>query len=144
MCFCYWPNFFMKGDKRGYFSKFPDWKHLFLFKMKIKQNPGCPNKEFKVDFKHFHQNIRVYHKSKKICISQWLVKCFILGRSWAKRGVADQIWFVPDGGFWGKSLHQVNFADFEINHGNSIFLAFTLARNCYLNMNISFSWTLAI
>ena len=50
----------MKGDEGGYFSKFPDGKPLFLFKIKIKQNPGCPNKEYYVDFKHLHQNVRAY------------------------------------------------------------------------------------
>ena len=45
VCFCYWSNSFMKRDEGGIFSKAPDWKTLFLLKMKIKQNPGCPNKE---------------------------------------------------------------------------------------------------
>ena len=57
VCFCYWPNSFMKGDKRGIFSKAPDWKTLFLIKIKIKQNPGCANKNKNVVFKHFRQNI---------------------------------------------------------------------------------------
>ena len=47
----------MKGDEGSYFSTFLDWKPLLLFKIKIKQNPGCPNKEYNVDFKHLHQNI---------------------------------------------------------------------------------------
>ena len=34
----------MEGDEGGMFSKAPDWKPLFLLKIKIKQNPGCPNK----------------------------------------------------------------------------------------------------
>ena len=89
MCFCYWSNSFMKGDKGGYFSKFPDWKPLLLFKIKTKQSPGCPNKESNVDFKRF----RAYHRGKKICIDQWLVKCCILGRTWAELGVGEQIWF---------------------------------------------------
>ena len=38
------PNSFMEGDEGGMFSKAPDWKPLFLLKIKIKQNPGCPNK----------------------------------------------------------------------------------------------------
>ena len=37
----------MKGDEGGIFSKAPDWKTLFLLKIKIKQNPGCSNKEWK-------------------------------------------------------------------------------------------------
>ena len=53
----------MKGDEGDIFSKAPDQKSLFLFKIKIKQNPGCLNKEYNVVFKHFHQNIRAYPRS---------------------------------------------------------------------------------
>ena len=58
VCFCYWPNFFMKGDEGGIFSKASDWKTLVFLDMKIKQNPGSPPKNKNVVFKHFHQNIR--------------------------------------------------------------------------------------
>ena len=105
----------MKGDEGGYFSKFPDGKPLLLCKIWIKQNPGCPNKEYNVDFKQFNQNIRAYHRGKKICIDQGLVKCYILGRTWAKRGVCEQIWFVPGVGVCGELWHQGNFVDFGIN-----------------------------
>ena len=65
-------NSFMKGDEGGIFSKFPDGEPLSLFKIKIKQNPGCPNKEYNVAFKHFHQNIGAgpITEVKKICIDQ--------------------------------------------------------------------------
>ena len=49
---------FMKVDEGGIFSEAPDWKTLFLLKIKIKQNPGCPIKNENVVFKHFHQNIK--------------------------------------------------------------------------------------
>ena len=98
LCFCYWTNSFMKRDEGGIFSKFPDQKPLLLFEIKVKQNPRCPSKEYKGIFKHFHQNIRAYHRSKKICIDQWLVKWCILGRIWAKRGVSEWVWFVPNTG----------------------------------------------
>ena len=32
--------------------------------MKIKQNSDCPNKEYNAIFKHIHQNIRAYPRSK--------------------------------------------------------------------------------
>ena len=35
----------MEGDEGAVFSKAPDIKFLSLLKMKIKQNPGFPNKE---------------------------------------------------------------------------------------------------
>ena len=65
-------------------SKVPDRKSLFLVDIKIKQNPGCPNKQYNVVFKHFRQNIRAYPKIKKNLYWQWLGKCCILGRIWAK------------------------------------------------------------
>ena len=35
VCFCYWPNSLMKGDEGGIFSKAPNWKTLFLLKIKL-------------------------------------------------------------------------------------------------------------
>ena len=43
-----WINSSMEGGERGIFSKVMERKYLFLHKIKIrkiKQNPGCPNKE---------------------------------------------------------------------------------------------------
>ena len=59
------PNSSMEGDERGIFSKAPDWKLLFLLKIKIKQNTVCTNKEYNVIFTHIHQNIVAYPRSKK-------------------------------------------------------------------------------
>ena len=54
----------MKGDEGGNFSKAPDWKPLFLLKIKIKQKPAYRNKEYNLlAFKDFHQNIRAYPRS---------------------------------------------------------------------------------
>ena len=96
VCFCYWSNSFMKGDEGGISNNFPDRKPLFLFKIKVKQNPGYPNKEYNVVFKHFHQNIRAYHRIKQIYIDQLLVKYCILAGIWATGGVGEQVWFVPN------------------------------------------------
>ena len=72
VCFCYfWKGKFlfvlnlfisenldqitpMEGTERGIFSKASDWKSLFLPKIKIKQNSGCPNKEYNGILKHIH------------------------------------------------------------------------------------------
>ena len=35
----------MEGNEGGIFSKAPDIKSLLLLKIKIRQNPGCPNKK---------------------------------------------------------------------------------------------------
>ena len=42
----------MKGDEGGIFSNAVDWKSLFQLNIEIKQNPGCPNKEYNAVFKH--------------------------------------------------------------------------------------------
>ena len=44
----------MEGNEVNIFSKAPDRIPLFLLKTKIKQNPGCPNKEYNAIFKHIH------------------------------------------------------------------------------------------
>ena len=94
VCFCYWPNSFIKGDEGGIFTKFPHRKPLLLFKIKIKQNSSCPSKEYNVVFKRFYQNIRVYHRGKKICIDQWMVKYYLL----TKQVLSEQVWFVQNKG----------------------------------------------
>ena len=48
----------MEGDEGGIFSKTPEEKSLFSLKIKIKQNSGCPNKEYNAIFMHINQNIR--------------------------------------------------------------------------------------
>ena len=80
----------------------PDWKTLFLHKIKIKQNPDCRRNEYSAIFENLYQNGRAYPKIKKICIYQWLGKCYcIFGRRiLAKGGVDDQVWFVPDTLVW--------------------------------------------
>ena len=70
---------------------------FFSLKIKIKQNLGCPNKEYNAIFKHIHQNIKVYSRSKKkICIDQWLGNYLILERIWAKQTIGEQVWVVPN------------------------------------------------
>ena len=111
----------MKEDEGDIFSKAPDQKPLFLFKIKIKQNPGCLNKEYNVVFKHFHWNIRAYPRSN---VAYWeeseqsnvLVKK--IGLSQTQLGCLG----------WGGELTL-----------ETIFPVRKLTRNCYLYMNISFS-----
>ena len=45
----------------------------------------------------FNHNIKAYPTCKKICINEFLGKYFfLLGRILAKRGVGEQVWFVPN------------------------------------------------
>ena len=128
----------MEEDKVGIFSKALNWKPLLLHKIKIKQNPGCPIKECNAIFENIHQDIRVSQKQKKICIDQSLWKHHILERVRAKRGLFQQVWFVPN-----------TFEGFECQcHPRKVFyyhlsletVSPALKQDCYINMNISFSW----
>ena len=49
----------MEGDEGGISSEASNWKSLFL------QSPRCPSKEYDAIFRHIHQKIRVYPRSKK-------------------------------------------------------------------------------
>ena len=40
-------------------------KKAFSISFSLKEIPGWPNKESNLAFKHFHQNIRAYPRSKK-------------------------------------------------------------------------------
>ena len=67
VCFCYFwkvkfayfkliyfriskQNYSKERGEVGIFSKAPDWKPLFLLKIKHKQNPGCRNKQYRFQF----------------------------------------------------------------------------------------------
>ena len=94
-------------------GKTPDWKPLFLLKMKIKQNPGRRNKAYNAIFEHIHQIIRACPRSKKFCIDQWLWKYYcILGKNPSKARCrqthvvcSKYIW-----GVRGSVPYQKNFA----------------------------------
>ena len=97
-------------------------------------------------FKHMHQIIRAYPRSKKICIDQWLWKYHcILVKIWVNRSVGKLNWFVPNT-FWGLRVGvtpgKVCYFYSLFKLGNSILS--TLTKNCYININISFSWKLVI
>ena len=50
----------MKGAEGGIISKAPDWKTLFLLKIKSKKTQAAQIKNRNVVFKHFYQNIGTY------------------------------------------------------------------------------------
>ena len=90
----------MEGDKGGIFIEAPDWKSLFLLKIKIKQNPGCPNKEYNIIFELFYQNIRVYPRIKKNLHWSIIGKILHTEESEQSEGLANKF---PNtfGGSWG-------------------------------------------
>ena len=45
-------------------------ENLPLLKIKVKHNPGCPNKEYNAAFKNIHQNISILSRGKKTCIEE--------------------------------------------------------------------------
>ena len=84
-----------KEMKLAFSVKFQTEKTFALLKIKIRQNPGCPNKEYNAIFDHIHQNIRAYPRSTKFWIDQWLWKyCCIFRTVRAKEGVSEHVWFV--------------------------------------------------
>ena len=44
-------------------------KEAFSISFSLKEIPGCPNKEYNLVFKHFHENIRAYPRSKKAALT---------------------------------------------------------------------------
>ena len=146
---CLWksrPNSFMEGDEGGMFSKSPDWKPLFLLKTKIKQNPGCPNKEYNAIFKHIHENSRTCYRSKKICSNQWLGKYFVLGRTWGKQGIGEQVLFVPNtvGCLGGVTAIGKIYNFYPHLNLEPVFAILKLTRNYDAIYEYFFSWKLAI
>ena len=79
-------------------------------------------------------------------IGQWLGKYCILGWNWAKRGAAKQVWFVPNtvrqSGLVATPEKFCNFS--PLLSLETVVPALKLTQNCYVNMNISFSWKIAI
>ena len=113
------------------FGKAPDRKTLL--KIKIKQKPVCRNKGYNEAFKHFIRISGPIPELKKICIDQWLGKCCILGRMEILMHIR------------GQPQSQESFCIFfPLLNLQIVFPALKLTRNCYLNMNISFSWKLSI
>ena len=124
----------MEEDKVGIFSKALNWKPLLLHKIKTKQNPGCPIKECNAIFENIHQDIRVSQKQKKICIDQSLWKHYhILERVRAKQGVVEQVHLR------GLSVSATP-GKFFYYHLSLETVSPALKQDCYINMNISFSW----
>ena len=131
--FCYWQNSFMKGDGGRNFSKTPDRKLLLLLKIKIKQKPACRNKEYNVAFKHFHQNIRAYTRKWKNLHWPMIGEMLHIGKN------GENVAYLGGNAKPGKFCNFSPLLNLEI-----VFPALKLTRNCYLNMNISFSWKLPI
>ena len=87
----------MEGDEEVIFCETPDWKPLFLLKIKIKQNPSCPNKEYNGIFKHIYQNTMAYPRSKKNL--HWAIIGKILlciGKNLRKSRLGKPARFVPN------------------------------------------------
>ena len=63
----------MEWDYVHIFCKAPHWKPWFLLKIKIWKNPGRVNEEHNGIFKHIHQDIRAYSRSKNksVLVNDW-------------------------------------------------------------------------
>ena len=140
-------NSSMEGSEVDIFIKTPDWMPFFLLKIKINQNAGCLNEEYNAIFKHIHQNVRAYPRSKNVCTDQWLWKYYCLFRRvGAKRDVAEQVSFVSN--LFGGSEGQCHLRKIDYFYSHlileTVFPALKLTQNCYINANISLFWKLVI
>ena len=117
----------MEGNEVDIFSWAPNKIPLILLKIKIKQNPGCLNKEYNAIFEHIQLNIRAYPRSKKICIDQllWKYNC-LFRRVWAKQGVGEQVQFLPNTS--GRSEGQCHLRKIWL-----FLLPFLLTQNGYIS-----------
>ena len=129
----------MEGDKGGIFIKALDQKSLLLLKVKVKQNLGCPNKEYNTVFKHIHRNFRAYSRSKKNCIDQWLWKYCKLKESKQIDALVNKfsLFQIQLEGLGGGVAILGNFCKFCFHL--SLETVFPAQKSC-INMNISFSW----
>ena len=86
--------------------------NLLLLKIKIKQNPECPNKEYIIQSLNTFIRISGLNLEVKSCIDQWLEKYCILRRIPAIRGVGKYFRIVPNKveSFGGSRNPQENFA----------------------------------
>ena len=88
-----------------YLDQIPPWKenkdafsvtlqteNLFLFKIKIKQNSGCQNKEYNTIFKNIHQSIRGYSRSKENLHWSMIVKISHIEKNLSKVHCWRTIW----------------------------------------------------
>ena len=82
-------NYSMEGDEGDIFSKAPVCKLFLLLKIKIKQNPGCQNKEYNATFEHIYRIIMAYPTIKKVFIDQWLWKCYCISGEIAVKQVVS-------------------------------------------------------
>ena len=72
-------------------------ENLLLLKIKIKQNPECPNKEYIIQsLSTFIRISGLNLEVKKSCIDQWLEKYCILRRTPAIRSVGKYFRIVPN------------------------------------------------
>ena len=105
----------MEGDVGGIFSEAPDWKSLFLLKIKIKQNSGCPNKEYNSIFEHINHITRAYPRSQKKK-SALIDDYENIIAYWKNPSKGEQMWFVPNtfGESEGRYHLQENFDIFTL------------------------------
>ena len=112
VCFCHFrkhkPLFILNLFTTENLDQIPPWeelkepfsatfqtRNLFLCKLKIKKNPGCPNKDYNAICKYIHQNIRTYSGSK--ITQHWSVirKILLIGKN-LNKGKRKQVKFVPN------------------------------------------------
>ena len=137
-------NSALEGDKGGFFSEAPDWKHLFLLKTEIKQNPGWPNEECNAIIEHIYRNIRTYLRSKKISIDQYwenIIAYWDPSKAKSKSKVKCGLFQIKLCGLGGTTMRKILQFSPSFKPGKFVILRSLI---CCTNMKIYFSWKLAI
>ena len=115
--------------------------------MKINKNPAAQKRNMMQYLNFFYQNIKACTTCKKNLNWSMIGKIllFIGGRILAKLGVVEQVRFVPNtvggsgsGPILGKFCKISSHLILE-----PVFAGLKLTKNCYINMNISFSGKVA-
>ena len=130
-------KFQMEGDERNICGNAPDWKPLFLLKISIKRNLGFPFGEYNTFFRHIHQNIRAYPRSKENLHWTVIWKTLHIEQYEQRKGLTSKF-----------SLFQIHLGDLVgvAIPGNvcnfcprlnleKVFMELKLTQNCYANVN---------
>ena len=134
----------MEGDEGGIFSKAQHWKPLFLLKIETEQSLDCKNKKQNLIFKYSHQNITAYPRSKKNWINECWGNIAYLEESEQSEMLLNKFSFSQIHlEFLQRVATPGKFYSFS-HHLETVFSALKLEHNCYMNMDISFYWKMAV
>ena len=108
----------------------------FCLRWKTKIKPSFRKTEYNAIFKYIYQDIRVYRRGEKTNRHWSMIGKMLLhmGRTKVKWDVDKQVWFVASSCLvWGEVQPHENLCL------ETVFPAYKLTQNCYVNMKILIS-----